>query len=69
MGNFWNDSYIEYESKGDKNKKLSVNEELNEIKPYLKDIINDPQKSGTWKIQSAIAINLFFLLKISMKSK
>ena len=41
----------------DKNKNLSVNEYLNEIKPYLKDIITDFQKSGTWKIQWAIAIN------------
>ena len=35
----------------DKNKNLSVNEYLNEIKPYLKDIITDFQKSGTWKIR------------------
>ena len=41
----------------DKNKDLSVNEYLNEIKPYLKDIITDFQKSGTWKIQWTIAIN------------
>ena len=41
----------------DKNKNLSVNEYLNEIKPYLKDIITDFQKSGTWKIQWTIAIN------------
>ena len=41
----------------DKNKNLSVSEYLNEIKPYLKDIITDFQKSGTWKIQWTIAIN------------
>ena len=41
----------------DKNKNLSVNEYLNELKPYLKDIITDFQKSGTWKIQCTIAIN------------
>ena len=41
----------------DKNKNLSVNEYLNEIKPYLKDIITDFQKSDTWKIQWTIAIN------------
>ena len=29
--------YIEYESKGDRNKTLSVEEYLNEISPYLKD--------------------------------
>ena len=43
----------------DKNKNLSVNEYLNEIKPYLKDIITDFQKSGTWKIQWTIAIKFF----------
>ena len=35
----------------DKNKNLSVNEYLNETKPYLKDIITDFQKSDTSKIQ------------------
>ena len=34
--NFWSNNYIEYESKGDKNKTLSVNEYLNIIRPYLK---------------------------------
>ena len=49
-GNFWNNNYIEYESNSDKNKNLPVKEYLNEIKPYLKDVITDPQRSGTWKI-------------------
>ena len=40
VGNFWSKSYIEYESKGDR-KGLSVDEYLNEIKPYLKDIIKN----------------------------
>ena len=30
---------------------------INEVKPYLKDIITDLQKSGTWKIQLTIASN------------
>ena len=33
MGNFWNNSYIEYESNGDRNKIWSVEENLIEIKP------------------------------------
>ena len=37
-------SYIEHESDGDKNNNLSLDEYLNEIKPYLKDIIIDLQK-------------------------
>ena len=37
-------NYIEHESDGDKNNNLSLDEYLNEIKPYLKDIIIDLQK-------------------------
>ena len=53
---FWNYN-IEYESNSDRNKNLSVNEYLNEIKPYLTDIINYLQMSGNWKVQLTIAIN------------
>ena len=56
-GNFWNNSYIEYESSGDRNKNLSIREYLDQIKPYLRDIIINLQKSDTWKIQLTIAIN------------
>ena len=48
---------IKYESNGDKNENLSIKEYLEEIKPNLKNIINDLQKSDTWKIQLTIAIN------------
>ena len=34
----FNGSYIEYESRGDKDRNLSQEEQLNTIKPYLKDI-------------------------------
>ena len=47
--NFFRINYTEYESNGDKNKKLSVEEYLNEIRPHLKDIINDLKKSDTSK--------------------
>ena len=40
VGNFWSNNYIEYESNGDRNKKLSVEEYLNNILPYLKDVIH-----------------------------
>ena len=43
-GNFWSDNYIEYENNGDWNKTLSIEEYLNKIRPYFKDIINDLQK-------------------------
>ena len=35
--------------------KVSVEECLNKISPYLKDIINNLKKSDTWKIQLTIA--------------
>ena len=37
VGNFWDNNYVEYESSGDRNKKLSVKEHLDKIKPYLRD--------------------------------
>lgn len=47
VDNFYGSNYIEHESNGDRNKKLSVKEYLNEIKPYQIDITIDIQKSGT----------------------
>ena len=57
VGNFWSDNYNEYKSNGDRNKTLSVEEYLDKIRPYLKDIINDLKKSDTCKIQLTIPIN------------
>ena len=42
----FNGSYIQYESKGDKGKNLSIKEYLNFIKPYLSNIINDHKTCG-----------------------
>ena len=36
VGNFYSNSYIGYESNGDKDKNLSIEEYLNKIKQYLK---------------------------------
>ena len=55
--NFWNNNYIEYESIGDRNKNLSVKEHLNEIIPYLGDMIINLQNIDKWKIQLTIEIN------------
>ena len=49
-----NGSYIQYESKGDKGKKLSIKEYLNFIKPYLSDIINDHKTRGLVRIIQVI---------------
>ena len=45
VNNFWNNTYIEYESDGDKNRSLWLDEYLNKIKPYLRNIINHLQNS------------------------
>ena len=47
VSNFWSSNYIEYKSNSDKNEALSVEECLNKISLYLKDIINNLKKSDT----------------------
>ena len=47
--NFWSNNYIEYESNGDGNKTLSVEEYLKKIRLYLKNILNNLKKSDRWK--------------------
>ena len=58
VANFYSKTYIEYVSNGYKNKALSITKYLDEIKPYLKNIINNLKKSNTWKIQLTVAINI-----------
>ena len=53
VNSFWNNNYIDIN--GDKNRNLSLDEYLNKIKPYLKDIIIDIQSSDIWKILQKIA--------------
>ena len=57
VGIFWNINYIEYESNHDRNKNLSLKEYLDQIKPYLRDVIIYLHDSDIWEIQLAIAIN------------
>ena len=57
VSNVCSNNYIEYESNSDRNKTVSVEEYLNKIRPYLKDIINNLKKSEAWKIQLAITNN------------
>ena len=56
LGNFDSNTYIESQSNDDKNKTLSIKEDPDEIKSYLKDI-NSIKKSDSWKIQFTIAIS------------
>ena len=54
IGSFDNkNNYIEYESKGDKDNKLSPKEYLDVIKPYLRDIINDHKTPKNLKFESS----------------
>ena len=45
-------SYIQYESKGDKGKNLSIKKYLNMFKPYLSDIINNIKTRGLVRYHS-----------------
>ena len=40
----FNNNYIQYESKGDKDKILIISEYLDVIRPYLVDMINEWKK-------------------------
>ena len=53
----FNNNYIMYESKGDKDKVLTVNKYHDMIRPYLVDMINDHKAKSEWKIQITAVIN------------
>ena len=58
MKRFVNGNYKYYESRGDKEKELSVKQYLNMIMPYLYDLINDHRIARrVWKIQINMRIN------------
>ena len=42
---------MEYESRGDKHKNLSLEGYFNIIRPFLRDMINNHKDRGEWKIQ------------------
>ena len=48
----FNNSYIQYESIGDKGKNLSITKYLDMIRPYLSDIVNDHKTQRKWRIHS-----------------
>ena len=52
----FNNSYIQYESKGNKNKILTPSEYLDMIRPYLSDVINNHKTHGEWRIHSGNTI-------------
>ena len=53
----FNNNYIQYESKGDKDKILTNSQYLNMIRPYLVGMINDNKNQSEWKIQLSAEIN------------
>ena len=57
----FNESYKYYESRGDKDKKLSIEQYLDMIKPYLSDLINENKaiktNSNKWEIRIDMHIN------------
>ena len=46
VANFRSNNYIEYESNGDRNKTLSIEEYLNKNKLFLKDITKNLENSS-----------------------
>ena len=48
--------YIKYESRGDNDNNLSLEEYLNIIRPYLGDMIDNHNAHGEWKIQLVMKI-------------
>ena len=59
IGNAFTSNYIEYKSNGDKDKTLSIKDYLDEIKPYLSDMINDKKTQGEWKVHRTMAMKFF----------
>ena len=57
----FDENYKYYDSRGDKHKKLSIEQNLDIIKPYLSDLINENKaietSSNEWKIQINMHVN------------
>ena len=52
----FNNNYIQYKSRGNEDKILTISKYLDMIKPYLSDIINDQKTQGEWRIHSGNTI-------------
>ena len=57
----YDNNYTQYESKGDRI--LSIQEYLSLIEKYLRELINQYENEGEWKVQLSAEINF-----ISLKS-
>ena len=58
----FDNSYIQYESRGDRDANLSLAEYLNIIITYLREMIDNHKDRGKWKIQLTIKINFASVL-------
>ena len=63
----FNNNYIQYESKGNNGKIVTVGKYLDIVRPYLRDIINDHKIKSEWKTQLTIAFILFLLNQILVR--
>ena len=52
----FNNSYIQYERRGNKDKILTISEYLDTIRPYLSDMISDHKTQDEWRIHSGNTI-------------
>ena len=48
----FNNTYIQYKSRRNKDKIVTISKYLDVIRPYLSDIINDHKTQGEWRIHS-----------------
>ena len=63
----YNNNYIKYRSEGDK--LLTIEEYLNLIEPYLRELINNHKNKGEWKIQITAQINFISLRPSSNETR
>ena len=63
----FNNNYVMYESRGDKDKILTINEYLDMVRSYLVDTINQYKTKSEWKIQLTAVINFTSSNQILMK--
>ena len=57
VGNTISSNYIKYKSNGAKDKTLSIQKEINKIRPHLGSLINDLKNKGEWKIYLSMKNN------------
>ena len=69
----FSDNFVEYQSNGNRDRSISIARYLNNIREHLRKLINDKKKSGEWKIQLIMKINLissrYFIESRDMYSK